>query len=173
MMQRDLWTVYDWVGMPRQGHDEARTELLKRLGEVIRRLALTEEQVRALPDNYQTAIQAEAFPPVADAEHRDAVFLPDLFNPDGPWVCIGQQQELPVASVHLEFFRGRSVFLVFLRLPEGRDAPLPSRAKKNSQQVGADAWLSAGFSGACKVSTAATVSGGDKRGAGAAGGPHE
>jgi len=63
-------------------------------------------------------------PSSPDAGHREATFLPDLFNPDGPWVCIGQQQELPVASVHLEFFQGRSVFLVFLRLPEGRDATL-------------------------------------------------
>lgn len=124
LMQRDLWAVYDWVGMPRQGHDAARAELLKQLGEVIRRLALTEGQIRALPDNYQRAIQEKAFPQNADAEHREAAFLPDLFNPNGPWVCIGQQQELPVASIHLEFFGGRSVFLVFLRLPEGRDATL-------------------------------------------------
>jgi hypothetical protein len=124
MMQRDLWAVYDWVLMPGQGHDEARAELLKRLGEVIRRLSLKEDQIRALPDNYQTAIVAKGFPSDADPKHREATFLPDLFSPDGPWVCIGQQQDLPVASVHLEFFRGRSIFLVFLRLPEGRDATL-------------------------------------------------
>jgi len=122
LMQRDMWAVYDWVAMHRRG--AAQLELLRPLGEIIRRLALTEDQIRTLPDNYQTAIQTKEFPRSADAEHRDAAFLPDLFNPDGPWVCVGQQKELPVASVHLEAFRGRSVFLVFLRLPGGRNETL-------------------------------------------------
>lgn len=124
MMQRDLWAVYDWVAMRRQDHADAALKLLKPLGEIIRRLALTEQQIRALPENYQTAIQANAFPRSADEQHREAAFLPDLFNPDGPWVCLGQRQGMPVASVHLEFFQGRSVFLVFLRLPEGRSETL-------------------------------------------------
>ena len=124
IMQRDLWAVYDWVSMQKQDHADAALKLLKPLGEIVRRLALTEQQIRALPDNYQAAVRARGFPSGADAEHRDAAFLPDLFNPDGPWVCLGQQQEMPVASVHLEFFQGRSVFLVFLRLPEGRSETL-------------------------------------------------
>lgn len=124
MMQRDLWAVYDWVAMRRQDHPEAALKLVKQLGEIIRRLALTEQQIRALPDNYQTAIRTKDFPSSANAEHREAAFLPDLFNPDGPWVCVGQQQKRPVAPVHLEFFRGRSVFLVFLRLPGGRNETL-------------------------------------------------
>jgi hypothetical protein len=124
LMQRDLWAVFDWVAMRRQDHGETALKLLKPLGEIIRRLALTQDQIRALPDDYQTAIRAKDFPSNADAKHREATFLPDLFNPDGPWVCVGQQKELPVASVHLEFFRGRSVFLVFLRLPGGRNETL-------------------------------------------------
>ena len=98
--------------------------MLQPLGEIIRRLALTEQQIRALPENYQSEVRAKAFPRSADAEHREAAFLPDLFNPDGPWVCLGQPQGRPVASLHLEFFQGRSVFLVFLRLPEGRNETL-------------------------------------------------
>jgi len=124
LMQRDLWAVYDWVVMRKQDHPEAALKLLKPLGEIIRRLALTQDQIQALPDNYQTAVRAKDFPSNADAAHREAAFLPDLFNPDGPWVCVGQQKELPVAPVHLEFFRGRSVFLVFLRLPGGRNETL-------------------------------------------------
>jgi hypothetical protein len=120
LFQRDLLAVYDWLSRPQRPQAEARRQLLAPLGEIIRRLALNEEQIKALPDNYQNAIQTSSFPRIYDATHRDAAFLPDLFNNSSPWVCVGMSEEQPVAPLHLHVFAGRSVFVVFLRLPGER-----------------------------------------------------
>jgi hypothetical protein len=124
LLQRDLWAVYDWLDASGEERELARQRLRQPLGMIVRRLALSEDQIRALPDNYSVAIRSQAFPQSYDPGRREAGFLPDLFKADGAWVCMGQQQERPIAQVHLEFFRGRSVFLVFLRLPGGRNETL-------------------------------------------------
>src|SRR5262249_58740435 len=63
-----------------------------------------------------------------DPEKPERSYLPpDLFQPDGPWVCVGRTDG-PTAPQHLEetgFNRfTNSVFLVFVKLPGGRDATL-------------------------------------------------
>jgi hypothetical protein len=70
------------------GADEKeRKELQTRLAEVLRRLALTPEQVVALPNNYQQAVASGEFAKEYDPQHRERAFLPpDLFDPQGPWV---------------------------------------------------------------------------------------
>ena len=92
-----------------------------RVAEVIHRLALTEDQVGKLPDDYHDAIRAQVFPTRYDPDDPKHPFLPpDLFDPNGPWICLGEQRGRPVASDHLDFFDGRSVFLVFFQVPGGR-----------------------------------------------------
>jgi hypothetical protein len=117
ILQHDLWAVFDWVSTQsfdwngrRDWPKQDKQELETRLADVIRRLALTPEQIRALPDTYAEDVAAQR------------PFLPpDLFRAGGPWVCLSAYSEQPVAAVH---FTGRSRFLVFLRLPGGRDATL-------------------------------------------------
>ena len=46
---------------------------------------------------------------------------PELFRSDGPWVCLSAYSAEPTAIAH---FSGRSRFLVFMRLPGGRDTTL-------------------------------------------------
>jgi len=121
IFQRDLWAVFDWAAA---GDDlpQQRRELEPRLAEVIRRVALTPEQVRALPDTYAAAIAMHQFAPEYDPRNPQQPFLPpDLFRPDGPWVCLSAYSEEPTAIVH---FSGRSRFLAFMRLPSGREATL-------------------------------------------------
>jgi len=130
ILQRDLWSVFDWSverspgynGNP--GYDTEKRELQTRLAEVVRRLALTPEQIVALPDNYAQAVASGEFAKEYDPEHRDRVFLPpDLFEPQGPWVELEDRGgPEPMAMQHLFQFSGRSSFLIFLRLPEGRKA---------------------------------------------------
>jgi len=120
MLQRDLWAVYDWLEKDYGQSKENRPEFRRLLGEIIRRLALSEDEIGKLPDNYRIALDAKEFPTEDDVNHREAAFLPDLFKPDGPWVCVGKSDDLPVASLHLSVFKGRSAFLVFLNLPGGR-----------------------------------------------------
>ena len=131
ILQRDLWAVFDW-SVQRQGpqgepaYEREKRELQIRLAEVLRRLALTPEQIESLPDNYAQAVASEEFPKEYDPAHGDRAFLPqDLFNQDGPWVAIlsGGFPE-PVAAAHVFAFSGRSRFLVFVRLPGGHKATL-------------------------------------------------
>jgi hypothetical protein len=46
VFQRDLWVVFDWLAARSDTHKEQRQELQKRLAEVIRRLALTNAEIR-------------------------------------------------------------------------------------------------------------------------------
>ena len=132
MLQRDLWAVFDWtverssdrVGEPAYGKE--REELQTRLAEVLRRLALTSEQIHALPCNYERAVASGEFAKEYDPKHRDRPYLPpDLFDPRGPWVQISPQsagyEPEPAAASHAHTF-SRSSFLIFLRLPGGRKA---------------------------------------------------
>lgn len=124
-MQRDLIAIYNWLADSDTEQKSNRAQLQAKLREIIDRLALTDHEIRALPDNYQKAVRSKAFPAIYDSRDPDRGFLPpDLFDPAGPWVCLSEQRGQAVASEHLIFFDGRSVFLVFLDLPGGRKKTL-------------------------------------------------
>jgi len=131
ILGHDLWAVFDWTverqpsGPGKPAHDEEKRELQTRLAEVMRRLALTPEEIRSLPANYEQAAASGQFARVYDPANPDRPFLPpDLFDPRGPWIQIGSSGSIepqPVAPVHAVAF-SRSGFLIFLRLPAGRAA---------------------------------------------------
>src|SRR5579872_3016845 len=63
LFQHDLWAVFDWLADPsvervsKTAHLGAqRLALRNRLAPVIRRLALSVEQIEKLPDNYRVAV---------------------------------------------------------------------------------------------------------------------
>ncbi len=130
MLQRDLWSVFDWTvqqdsAYQHPQYEKEKQELQSRLAQVLKRLALTPEEIKALPDNYAQAVASGAFGKEYDPANRERPFLPvDLFDPRGPWVCLTPSPELEagVAPMHLFSVSGRSGFLVFVRLPEGRKA---------------------------------------------------
>jgi len=134
MLERDLWSVFDWT-VHRQperpeepAYEKEIQELQTRLAEVMRRLALSAEEIHALPENYQWAVASGQFPKGYDPQHRDRTFLPpDLFDANSPWVQIGAQtataEPAPPAITHAVQF-SRSSFLIFMRLPDGRKATL-------------------------------------------------
>lgn len=125
VFQRDLLAVYVWLSAPSDERGSGRSELQQRIAEVIRRLALTADEIAKLPDNYDDAIRTHVFPIRYDSADAKEPFLPaDIFDSTGPWACLGEQHGRPVASDHLEFFRGRSVFLVFFQVPGGRSKTL-------------------------------------------------
>ncbi|HEV3256014.1 MAG TPA: hypothetical protein VG013_03975 [Gemmataceae bacterium] len=136
LLQRDLWMVFSWLhGMHVHSGDsgiapdklgEAKKRLGRPLAAVIRRLALSREQIKKLPDNYADAVKAGRFAKSHASEKPDAPYLPpDLFSADGRWVCVGRAQG-PPAPEHLrkENTLANSAFLIFLRLPGGRGATL-------------------------------------------------
>ncbi|HEV3214184.1 MAG TPA: hypothetical protein VGZ27_00590 [Vicinamibacterales bacterium] len=122
ILQRDLWMVADWLdgdhvasGKPMlnaQALRAATLRLRRPLNTAVARLALTPPQIRQLPDNYAASAAAGGVPS-------------DLFAIGGPWVSVGPSSG-PVAPSHVndEGPGKNSVFLVFIRLPGGRDATL-------------------------------------------------
>jgi hypothetical protein len=125
VFQRDLLAVYEWLSAPSDEQGPGRSQLQERIAEVIRRLALTKDEIGKLPDNYNDATRTHTSPIRYDPADAEDSFVPaDLFDPKGPWVCLGEQRGRPVASDHLEFFHGRSVFLVLFQVPGGRSKTL-------------------------------------------------
>ncbi len=140
VLQRDLWAVFDWsahgggYAEPDQVEPQRRA-LQSRLAEIIRRIALSKDEIAALPDTYAGAIKAQRFPNAFDPDHPATAYLPaDLFDPKGPWINLATPGEGIVAPVHTRDFDARSVFEVFLRLPGGRKAGIDYLSSLNDVQ---------------------------------------
>ena len=134
LLQHDLWAVFDWSVQQssrskRPPYDHEKQELQTRLAELLRRLELSSKEIEALPDTYAQAVASGTFGKEYEAANRDRAFLPpDLFDWRGPWVYLNASPEAfnsgGVAQAHVQALAGRSRFLVFIRLPEGRKATL-------------------------------------------------
>jgi len=136
MLQRDLWAVFDWLGLG-SGVPEQRFALQARIMQIIRALALTKEAIGSLPANYAAAVLSGVYPASFLAEDPGAAFLPaGFFAPDGDWICVGREGG-PVAMSHTEQFPfvGRSVFLVFMRVPGSREGTLSFVQALNGAQT--------------------------------------
>jgi len=145
ILQRDLWSVFGTTSggtLPRfriqgdrlvrtPGFDDAgdmelerrseRRELQRRLVQASKRIALSPREIEALPDNLADAIKAGSFARSYDAKQPERPFLPpDLLDADGPWVPVSNGDL--AAPGHVMFTKGRAVFTVLLRLPQGRKA---------------------------------------------------
>ena len=130
--QRGRISVTDRIDDPDDGalseqERARRRELQKRLVQVMRRIALWPGEVDALPDNLTQAVNTGAFPKTFDPRVPTQAFLPtDLLAEHGSWVAVSNltraNEELLAAPEHVRFTKGRSIFTVFLRLPEGRRA---------------------------------------------------
>lgn len=123
-LQRDLWAIFDWLQhRDDEGteYEQVRAQLQSRLVEVMRRLALSEQEIRALPDNYVAAVRSESFDTqFAEAKPEQAYLPNDLFDQESGWVLLGGGKR-PLADTHVSSEMGaRSVWLVFIRVPNGR-----------------------------------------------------
>jgi hypothetical protein len=135
ILQRDLWAVFDWADQPDRSeltHQAERHELMAKLAPIVHRLALSPDELAQLPDTYAHALQNHEFPASYYPASPNQAFLPpDLFDPHGPWICLGAPfhdwaapfQDL-AAPFHDLSFTARSAFFVFARLPDGRGATL-------------------------------------------------
>jgi hypothetical protein len=132
MLQRDLWALFDWTvaqysANGRPHYEKEKRELQIRLAAVLRRLTLTPQEIKALPDTYAQAVASGAFAKEYDLADRERAFLPpDLFTPHSPWACIqpSPESDAGVAKMHVFNLSGRSSFLVFARLPGGHKATM-------------------------------------------------
>jgi hypothetical protein len=134
MLQRDLWLVFSWLEHSHDGfYDfpgtkadwQSRQDRLREpLARAIGRLTLTRQQIADLPDTYAAAAASGEFASRFDPAQPDRPYLPpDLFNVHGPWVSLGRSDDLIAAShVLSDNPFTTSAFLVFIKLPGGRDA---------------------------------------------------
>ena len=112
LMQGDVWAAFDILsgyrriaGPQGESLDERRSELLPLLARFIKKLALTPEEIKRLPDNYLAA----------SGVHR----LPDLFGARSKWMEIRWlPNRLHDDSVH--FRRAARVFIKVASQPANR-----------------------------------------------------
>jgi hypothetical protein len=127
IMQNDLWSAYDilyrYKDYKENGENELadhRQEILGLLGRLIRKIALTPEEIRSLPDNYSTA--------------RTKYALPDLFGRNSGWVEVRWfPQRLHDQSV--DYRRVTRVFLKPARPPQDLQKFLNDFRRKEGNPV--------------------------------------
>lgn len=124
LFQRDAAAIFDYAaGHPGEGVPVF--ELGSAVARVMKSVALTSAEISALPNNYAEAVASQAYAAQYDPARPQQPFLPrDLFDENGPWVSLGDGDGGPVADIHTHEFGARSAFLVFMRLPEGRQSTL-------------------------------------------------
>jgi hypothetical protein len=134
LLQRDLWALFDVTAPSRwlftSKMMDGDIELASRAAKILRQLALTAEQIKALPDNFAEAAAANKIAAQSG--------VGQLWDTNGPWILLGSRERAPLALSHVEFFNGRSAFFVFMNCPGGRDqtrnyiASLPSNGSAAS-----------------------------------------
>jgi hypothetical protein len=143
VLQRDLWLVFNWIetnhhagfrSPPTEVVHAAQAQLRPPLVATIKRLALDPKEIQNLPDNYAAAVASGEFAKGFNPKAPNQAYLPaDLFDANGPWVCVGRPDG-PIAPQHLDDSAvfTNSAFLLFVRLPAGRDATLSYLKKLRS-----------------------------------------
>ncbi len=140
LLQRHLWAVFDWATVRRapswdepQELKATRFKIQRKIAALMKRLALSEAEILALPNPMKAAAKSGGFPQNYDPDDCLKPFLPaDLFDEEGPWVCLRRTRAGLPAQLHSEFEEWRSTFLVFMRLPGGRKETLGYLEKLNS-----------------------------------------
>ena len=143
ILQRDLWAIFNMTADAELDRQPERRQLQKRLALVMRRIALSPDEIKKLPDNLALAVQAKTFPQTYDPSDPDRPFLPsDLLKADGPWVMLGDRWgwkgDFLAAPVHAKALGGRSVVLIFLRLPGGGEKAEAYLKTLESVRIGTD-----------------------------------
>lgn len=119
LLQSKLWTVFETVSDPTASYVRERAAIARRTAELVQRLALTESEIAALPDNYAATIAAKRFPAHHDPTRPTQPFLPtDLLPVGRAWLAIADSFGFPPAATqHAQAVQGRSAFYVLIRLP--------------------------------------------------------
>lgn len=139
VLLRDLWAAFDGIHltyswMDGDNVDEVAQEqpiarrdaLRRRLARVMKRLELTEDEVRALPNAFQITTKKKLYPTSFDPAAEDKTFFPsDLLDKDGAWLTYASEKEPSVGgTVHTNYVNQRSVFTLHLKAPSGREGGL-------------------------------------------------
>jgi hypothetical protein len=137
LLQRILWALFDrWAsydewsaritapGIEPGDLAVERRELQTRVVKIMKSVALKDDEIAALPDNYNLEIASKSCPMAFDPNHVDQPFLPGTFFSRSDWVDLGTDRYELVAPVHVSAVSGRSNFDVLISLPTGRSDTL-------------------------------------------------
>lgn len=141
LLQRHLWKIFDatfpdhrkrWAAhnpnsliARRSMHSDRRAAVRPKIASLIRKLALTRAQIRALPNTMAATIKSGGYAQRHDPKDRFKPFLAaDLYSKKSSWVCLGEVGTPIPADLHSEKLKWRSTFLQFMRLPGGRTETL-------------------------------------------------
>lgn len=127
IMQRDLLTVFHWAVDRRNVSDAGPSlqSLIRALADAIRHVALSEAEIRKLPDNYALAATKPEAVHAFDLAAPKAFFPKDLLADDGEWIAVRDaEDERSITPVHDQEFKSCAVFEVRMRHPQGRKAGL-------------------------------------------------
>jgi hypothetical protein len=124
LLQRVLWAVFDWsIGKAAKTEGVKHRALQRKLAKLIRRVALSTDAIRALPDTFAATVKAKRYNAEHDPDAPLKPFFPaDLFDPKGPWICLHPDSRGAFAEMHGKDLQWRSAFTIFMSLPGGRDA---------------------------------------------------
>ncbi len=137
LLQRHLWTVFD-ATVPRshrrpKSFMERRQSVQRVLAALIQRLALSQKEIKTLPDTLTATLKSGKYPQKYDPKDRLKPFLPsDLYTKESSWICLGKVNDYD--SDHAAMAKWRSAFFQFIRLPDGRKASEEYIKKLNKRE---------------------------------------
>lgn len=152
LLQSHLWKVFD-ATLPLRWHErpvvgEERTGLLERkqrgrreavrpkIATLIQRLALTREEILALPNTLEATVDSDRFASSHDPEDLQKPFLPpDLPLADSSWIFLAEHGYSIPTEVHTNKFMFRSAFFTLVRAPGGREESVKCVEKLNRREV--------------------------------------
>ena len=139
VLLRDLWAAFDGIHLFYSAWDGPKVDkvaleqpiarrdaLRRRLARVMKRLELTDDEVRSLPNAFQIITEKKLYPNSFDPAAGDKTFFPsDLLDKNGPWLTYASEKEPSAGgTLHTDSVNQRSVFTLHLRTPGGREGGL-------------------------------------------------
>jgi len=126
ILQHQLWAVFDWSAHAgkRESFERSALEVMQRsLGSLIRRVALSAEEIQSLPDLVKNTSDSDAYPEGADPSAPLQPFFPKTIgSKESSWVCIsGAALRSKFHDMHEQW---RSAFQIYIRLPGEREETL-------------------------------------------------
>ncbi len=125
-LQRDLWLTFDWLAQQSSAIGSENPVIERKLVRCIQHIALPLAQLRQLPDNYDEQLTSDIFPIEFDRANPNTPFLPGgLWTRNSAWIMVGDRDTRGIlAAQHVDFFRGHSAYMIFVRVPAGRTATI-------------------------------------------------
>jgi hypothetical protein len=120
LLQRLLWTLFDHFTPLHEDPTPERQQIEARLVRIMKSIALSDEEIKSLPDNYQQEVAARLYPADFDPANAETPFLPSGFFSNGDWVEVTNGSGPTAAPFHIQAVSCRSAFHVLISLPGGR-----------------------------------------------------